>query len=137
MTHFHALVWLDHHEAKVFHLNETEVECERVHSTHPHQHLHHKANAGDSGHAPPDKEYLQHVSKALAHSGAILITGPGGAKTELTTYMRCHVPELASRVRGVQTVDHPTDGELVALGRSFFKANDRMHFQCEASLYEE
>jgi stalled ribosome rescue protein Dom34 len=136
MNHFHALVWLDHREAKVFHLNEIEAECERVHSSHPNQHLHHKANAGDSGHAPLDKEFLHRVSQALAHSGAILIAGPGSAKTELTSYIESNAPEIASRVCGVKTVDHPSDGELIALARSFFKANDRMHFQ-SAAHHEE
>lgn len=127
--HYHALVWIDHHEAKVFQFDATDVEHTTIHSSHPHQHLHHKANSGDSGHAPLDKEFLKHVAASVAQAGAILITGPASAKTELATYIGQTSPELAKRISGVESLDHPTDGELVAFGRSFFKADDRMHSQ--------
>jgi stalled ribosome rescue protein Dom34 len=128
-NHYHALVWIDHREAKVFHFNTTEADVTTIRSSHPNQHIHHKANSGDSGHAPVDKEYLNHVTKALAHAGAILITGPANAKTELAAYIKHSEPGLAARISGVETLDHPTDGALVALGRKFFRADDRMHAQ--------
>ena len=125
-NHFHAMVWIDHREAKVFHFNATESELAVIHSTHPDQHLHHKANSGDSGHAPVDKDYLRHVTAELANAGAILITGPAGAKTELSVYIKDHVPALVPKISGVETLDHPTDGVLLAHGRKFFRADDRM-----------
>ncbi len=127
--HYHALVWIDHREAKVFEFNATEVDRKVIGSTHPGEHLHHKANAGDSGHAPLDKQFLRHVSKAVASAGAILITGPASAKKELQRLIEEEQPELAKRISAVQTVDHLSDGDLVALGRTFFKADDRMHAQ--------
>ena len=130
-NHYHALVWIDHREAKVFHFNATEAERTTVRSSHPDQHIHHKANSGDSGHAPVDNDYLNHVAHALAQAGAILITGPASAKTELVTYIKRTDPGLAQRISGVETLDHPTDGALVALGRTFFKADDRMHLQSQ------
>jgi stalled ribosome rescue protein Dom34 len=128
-SHYHALVWIDHREAKVFQFNATEVDRAIVRSTHPDQHIHHKANAGDSGHAPVDQEFLKRVAQALSHAGAILITGPANAKTELVSYIKRVQPQLAKRISGVETLDHPTDGALVALARTFFKADDRMHPQ--------
>jgi hypothetical protein len=127
--HYHALVWLDHREARIFHFNPNEAERETVRSTHPNQHIHHKSNTGDSGHAPVDNEYLKHVTAALIEAGAILITGPANAKTELASYIHQHHPELAKRISGVEPLDHPTDGELLNKARSFFKADDRMHSQ--------
>lgn len=59
----------------------------------------------------------------------ILITGPAGAKTELVTYIKRTHPNVATRSSGVETLDHPTDGALLAHARTFFKADDRMHFQ--------
>jgi hypothetical protein len=44
-------------------------------------------------------------------------------------YIRKHQPHLGERISGVETLDHPSDGALVALARSFFKADDRMHPQ--------
>jgi stalled ribosome rescue protein Dom34 len=128
-NHYHALVWIDHREAKVFQFNTTDVNRATVRSTHPDQHIHHKANAGDSGHAPVDQEFFKRVAQAISQAGAILITGPANAKTELVSYLKRVQPHLAERISGVETLDHPSDGALVALARSFFKADDRMHPQ--------
>ncbi len=128
-NHYHALIWIDHREAKVFQFDATDADREVIASTHPQQHLHHKANSGDSGHTPIDKEFLRHVSQAVATAGAILITGPAGAKKELASFIEAEHPDIAKRISGVQTVDHPTDGALIALGRAFFKGDDRMHAQ--------
>ena len=134
MSHYyHASIWIDHHQAKVFHFNAAQAERVVVPSTHPTVHLHHKANAGDSGHAPVDHDYLKRVTQEVASAGAILITGPGSAKTELMTYLTQSHPALAAKVSAVEPVDHPTDGELLAHARKFFKADDRMHSQVHPS----
>jgi stalled ribosome rescue protein Dom34 len=127
--HFYAIVWIDHHEAKIFQFDAASVDSTAVRSSHPHQHIHHKANARDSGHAAIDKTYLKHVAEALASAGAILITGPANAKKELADYIERELPDLAKRVSGIETLDHPSDGALVAFARKFFKADDRMHSQ--------
>jgi stalled ribosome rescue protein Dom34 len=132
-SHFHALVWIDHHEAKVFHFNATDSQRTVVASTNPSLHVHHKANSGDSGHARVDTDFLENVVQALGQAGAILITGPASAKTELSSHIKRKHPAVASRISAVETSDHPTDGELVAHGRTFFKADDRMHWQSPAA----
>jgi len=121
----HALVWIDHHEAKIFQFDAGEVDSARVKSSDPHQHLHHKANSGDSGHAAVDTTFLEQVSHALRHAGSVLITGPASAKTELAAHIEKKAPELAKRIAGIQTLDHPTDGELLRLARAFFAKEDR------------
>jgi len=45
------------------------------------------------------------------------------------TFIRQKHPQLASRISAVETLDHPTDGELLAHGRRFFRADDRMRVQ--------
>jgi hypothetical protein len=128
-NHFHALVWLDHRIAKIFRFDGQSSESSTVHSTDPHVHLHHKANSGDSGNAPLDKGFLRNITAAMAGAGAILIAGPGSAKGELRTHVEHEHPEIAARISAVQTLDHPSDGELLAYGRDFFKADDRMRSQ--------
>lgn len=127
--HHHALVWIDHHEAKIFQFNATEVDRERVRSAHPHQHIHHKANARDSGHVPVEEGYLERVAQAIVGAGAILITGPADAKKELAAHIQRVHPDLGKRISAVETLDHPTDEKLLALARKFFRADDRMHAQ--------
>ena len=58
-----------------------------------------------------------------------MIVGPASAKTELAAHLAAYAPDLSSRVSIVEAVDHPSDGELVALARKFFRANDRMNTQ--------
>jgi stalled ribosome rescue protein Dom34 len=128
-AHFHALVWIDHREAKVFHFDADSSQSVTVHNSHAHQNLHHKANSSDSGHVAVDKEYLHRVVAELATAGAVLIVGPGSAKAELSTYVQQHDPKLAAKISAVESIDHPTDGQLLAHARKFFVADDRMHWQ--------
>lgn len=121
----HTLVWIDHREAKLFHFDATDVERTVIRSAHPDQHIHHKANSPDSGHAGVDVDFLKRVTQAIAATDSILITGPANAKVELAAYIRDTQPELGANIRGVEPLDHPTDGELLNLGRRFFRPEDR------------
>jgi stalled ribosome rescue protein Dom34 len=131
-NYYHALIWIDHHQAKIYQFNVQEFAQSKVQSTNPHLHLHHKANTRGSGHAAVDHAFLEQVAKAISDSEAILITGPASAKDELAAHIRAHHPELAKHISGIEALDHPTDGELLALGRRFFRADDRMHWQSRA-----
>ena len=127
--HYHAVVWLDHSEAKVFYVETDKVDRLVVKTHAAGHHMQHRANITGSGHRGVDKKYFQRVSEALTHTGAILITGPANTKLELKNYLAEHYPDLSKRVSAVETVDHPSDNQLVALARKFFKADDRMHAQ--------
>jgi len=129
MEHFHYLVWIDHQLARIMSFNEQTSEARTLHSARGAEHLHHKANARDSGHVTVDHDFLEQVAQALQHAGAILITGPAGAKHELATHLKAKHPAIAARVSGVETVDHPSEGQLLALARKFFHGDDRMHAQ--------
>ena len=122
----HTLIWIDHQQARIFDFTATDDEHSVVRSTHPHQHLHHKANARDSGHAQVDTAFLERVTQALASSDSVLICGPGNARHELAAHIRMTNPRLAACIRGVEPLDHPSDGQLLQLGRAFFKPADRL-----------
>jgi len=128
-NHYHAFIWIDHRLAKVFHFNTDVHDIDLVHSSHPGQHIHHKANSGDSGHAAVDKNFLERVVQAVAGAGAILIAGPGAAKTELHTHIKHLHPQMVEKISAVEALDHPSDGELLAHARRFFRADDRMRKQ--------
>ncbi len=127
--HYHAVIWIDHHEARVFHFNPTDVERLVLHPDHPTRHIHHKANSIGSGHAAEDRNFLQAIIGSVTDAGAVLITGPGEAKNALVKQIDQHAPRLMKIIAGVETVDHPSDGELVAHARHYFKAADRMQPQ--------
>ena len=126
VPYYHAVVWIDHHEARVFHVNSAEVGRLVLHPDHPTRHIHHKANSIGSGHAAEDQDFLQAVAQAIAGAHAVLITGPANEKTELVKHIQRHDPQVAKNIVGVETVDHPSDDELVAHARKYFTAEDRM-----------
>ena len=129
-NHYHAAVWIDHHEARVFHFNVTDVDEIVVHPEHPTRHIHHKANSIGSGHACEDHAFFQDVVSAIGGASAVLISGPANAKTELIKQIRRHDPQFIERIAAVETVDHPSDdGAFVAHARRYFRAADRMTAQ--------
>ena len=128
-AHNHSVVWIDHHEARIFHFSADEVDSLTVRPNDPHVHIHHKANAIGSGHSPEDKAFLSAVVDAIGGSKAILITGPGVAKTALVKHIARYAPTMMAHVAGVETVDHPADGVLIAHARTYFKTADLMTAQ--------
>ena len=66
-------------------------------------------------------------AELLQPYNAIVIVGPGTARTEFAGYLSEHQPKLAKRVWGIEPMDHPTDPQIVAAVRKFFHAADRMH----------
>ena len=124
--HYHAVIWIDHREARIFHFTPTDVERLVLHPDRPTKHIHHKANSIGSGHAAEDQNYLHAVVDSIADAGAVLITGPANAKTELVKHIHQHDPMRMKIIAGVETVDHPSDAALVAYAKKYFKASDRM-----------
>jgi stalled ribosome rescue protein Dom34 len=127
MSHAHVCVWIDHREAKVFGIGLEGADEERVVEPGPHHHIHRKADHVGKGKAPPDHGFFDAVAETLASARAILIAGPGQARDELAAYLNLHHPAVARRVWGVEAMDHPTDREIVATARQFFRNADRMH----------
>jgi hypothetical protein len=124
--HNHSVVWIDHHEARVFHFSAEDVEKLTVQPNDPHVHIHQKTNMAGSGHASEDQDFFHEVVEAIGASKAILITGPGLAKTALVKHIARHDPTLLEQIAAVETVDHPSDGALLAHARAYFKTADLM-----------
>jgi stalled ribosome rescue protein Dom34 len=126
MSHYHAVVWLDHNEARVMHVSPDDIEKSVVNPAVPHRNLHRKRGSVSGSRQPEDQHYYHEIVEALAGAAEILIVGPGQAKLELIKHMRAHDNEASTRVVGVETVDHPSDAQLVAFARKYFVAKDRM-----------
>ena len=125
-AHYHAVIWIDHHEARVFHINPTEVDTLVLHPHNPTLHIHHKANSIGSGHVQADNEFLHAVAASVADAGAVLITGPANAKAQLVKHIDQHDPKLMKVIAGVETVDHPSDSELLSYAKHYLMASDRL-----------
>jgi hypothetical protein len=122
----HAVVWIDHTEAHIMSFNKDESEGKHVHSHATHKNLHHKANTVGSGHEAESQAYYHDVAGALAPAREILIVGPSSAKLFLLKHLQKHDPAVAAKVVGVETVDHPSDKQLLAHARHYFLGADRM-----------
>lgn len=116
MNTFHAAVWIDHKQAKVFHVEEERFDEALIHA--PNGHVHRDA--------PTAERYYHQVAEALTKAGEILVLGPGSAKLELIKHIHKHHHALVDKIIGVETVDHPTDRQIVAFIRKYFHAEDRM-----------
>ncbi|HZP19315.1 MAG TPA: translational machinery protein [Bauldia sp.] len=121
MEHRHVAVWLDHESARLFALTFDKSEGWKVRSAHHHVHRHHKAGLGDAGRAPVDADYFDRLAASLADAGEILIFGPSTAKSEFVAFLHARHPAIAKRVVGVETLDHPSDGEFVGHARKHFR----------------
>jgi stalled ribosome rescue protein Dom34 len=126
MSHNHAVVWIDHAEARIMQISPDDVEKSIVQPANPHQHLQHKRGSVSGGREPEDQHFYHAVVEALGAAQEILIVGPGQAKLNLIKHMHAHDHDVENRVVGVETVDHPSDGELVSFARKYFVAKDRM-----------
>lgn len=126
MSHYHAVVWLDHSEAHVMHISPDDVEKSVVHPANPHKKLHSKSGTVGSGKSAEDHHYYHSIVEALKGAQEILVVGPAQAKLQLIKHIQSHDRDMSDKVVGVETVDHPTDAQLVAYARKYFVAKDRM-----------
>jgi stalled ribosome rescue protein Dom34 len=126
MQSYHAAAWLDHLTARIFFFDREASEVQTLTTTLPHHQLHNKAGTVEGKRNPPDNTFYDEVTAHLEPAREWLILGPGSAHDELAAHIRSCYPQLAGRIVGVATVDHPTDNQIVAHARSFFRAADRM-----------
>ncbi|MGE0803395.1 MAG: hypothetical protein AB7G13_27380 [Lautropia sp.] len=119
MTKRHAIVWLDHHEARVLQFDADSVDTTRVAS-----HAHNTRQHGST--VRTEHEFFADVCAALADIPEILVAGSKTALADMHHYADKHRPETSRRIVGYEVVDHPSDNQLVAMARAFFLKFDRM-----------
>lgn len=117
MSTFHAVVWLDHSEAHVLMFDREHIESQRIKSRSHHKH---------SGKANDSNSFFADVAQALAGSREVLLTGPGLARNQLRDWINTHQSALADTIVDSVSSDHPSDGQLVALARQYFRKFDNM-----------
>ena len=126
MSYVHAIVWLDHLSARIFAFSDGDGETIPIESQSEQRQLHRKSGKPGSGHSPDDVAFFGDIITVVADVREILITGPGTAKLAFRRYVEQRHHELARRIVGVETIDHPSDGELAAYGRKYFRRVDQL-----------
>jgi stalled ribosome rescue protein Dom34 len=122
----HAVTWIDQREARVFHVHPDATDATTVLARQHYLHRHPKGRGEAIEHPDDAHRFFAEVAKTLAEVDALLIVGPSSAKLEFFKYLHEHDRKLAARVTGVESADHPTDGEIVARAKDAFVASDHM-----------
>ena len=125
--HYHAVVWIDHKQARIFHFNveeadKTLVKDHVVRDIHPRE-----KRTGQR--VEENKPFFEDVAQAIADAGAILIVGPAQEKDFFAKFLAEKHPAIRTHVEGVEKADHPTDGELLDFARRYVKGADHMRPQ--------
>jgi hypothetical protein len=122
--HFHAVVWIDHKQARILQFNVDEADRAVVRD-HVARDL--QAREPRTGHRiEENKPYFEDVAAAIADAGAVLIVGPAQEKDFFAKFLAAKHPAIRANVEGIEKADHPTDGELIDFARRYAKAADRM-----------
>jgi len=118
-------IWIDHNEARVFHVEGDSAGADAIWAANHHIHRHPKAQELRAHNHPNDEvRFFDAVIAVVADCEEILLMGPSVTKLHLLRYAQTHAPAVAARVVGLETADHPTDRQLIAHIRHYFH-NDR------------
>ena len=117
MSTFHAVIWMDHEEAHVVMFDREHIEALRIKSRSHHKH---QGKTGDNS------TFFADVASALTGCREVLLAGPGMARNQFRDWSNTHQKVLAETIVDSVPADHPTDGQLVAMARQYFKRFDMM-----------
>jgi stalled ribosome rescue protein Dom34 len=122
----HVAVWLDHKEAHVFEIHLEKVKELVMAAPHRIHHKHPKGAEGGVKEHPEDaKRFFHEIARSLEGAEQVLVVGPSTAKLEFLRYVHAHDHALGAKIVGIETVDHPTDGQLVAYAKTYFERVER------------
>jgi stalled ribosome rescue protein Dom34 len=126
MNAHQTVVWLDHQEARIFGVDAEKLKQETVAAPKHHFHRHPKGSTAEHHHPGDGAHFFKEIAAALTESDEVLLLGPSTAKLEFLRYLTKQDHTLEEKVVGVETADHPSDGQLVAHARRYFdRSNSR------------
>lgn len=124
-THRAVVVLLDHMRARIIYLDDAPVDGGVIETDWSSRQfrVHDRHAAGGSGRSRRVHDgYFTAVADAASRAEHVVLAGSGGAKAEFVLWAHEHRHPVAGRIHAVQTVDRPSDGELVALAREALHA---------------
>ncbi len=100
------LLWIDSEHAKIFSFLPEGLQKQEMKCTEPDKSEH----------------FFHQVAEHLTPAKEIIIVGPGLAKSHFKTHLeKHHHGNIAKNVVAIESMDHPTDPQIEAAGRKFFK----------------
>ena len=115
------VIWLDSEKAQIFDLKPSGIEKSQLKKSGMDHHTHSKKDhRGDSA----AEHFFRDLAKKLKGAEQVLVLGPGLAKNHFKTHLETHHDGLAKKIVGIENSDHPTDNQILATARKFFKTYD-------------
>lgn len=119
MPQAHAVVRIAHDSAQILEFDAEHLEVHKVRA-----HSHYTRQHGSA--VRTDHEFFAEVCKALQGVAEVLVTGTHLIQTDFRHYVGKHSPETAKHIVGWETVNQPSEAELVAFARKYFLKLDKM-----------
>ncbi len=114
------VVWMDSANAKIFHIAGENVEMSKAFRHDPDHHTHNKRDAKQKDSPKFFNDVADHLR---ATKDSVLLVGPGVSKNHFVAYLdEHHSGDVARRIVGTESMDHPTDPQIIAFARKFFPA---------------
>jgi hypothetical protein len=110
-------IWIDHEQARICHVAPNTLVTRPPHSIHRDPA---RSAVEAKDHPEATRRFFGEVSRSLGDTVGILIVGPSSAKHEFLRYLQMHDPSVELRIAGVETLDRPSDAQLIALANKHF-----------------
>jgi stalled ribosome rescue protein Dom34 len=130
----HVAVWMDGEEARVFHVRQKGFDEATVHSPKHRVHRHPKDDLTRTRNHPDDEHrFFRKLAGTLKDADRILVLGPSTAKLLFLRYLHRNDPGLEARIVGLETADHPSDGQMATQVRRYFWSHGAVAHQSQAA----
>lgn len=119
MAPIQAVLLIDHQNAQVMKLDAGPAAGGKLHA-----HKHNTRQHGSS--VRTEHEFFGEVCDSLVGINEVLVAGHHLAQADFRHYVEKHRSQIDKLIVGWETVDHPSEGQLLALARMFYDKHDRM-----------
>ena len=113
-----SAIWLDQEQANIFRFSDGKMEINHLKSMHQ-DHPTHRLDHLDQ--KRQESVFFAEAVACLTEATRVLILGPGNTKDHFHKYVTEHHADLGNKIGACETVDHPSDPQIAAHARSFFK----------------
>jgi stalled ribosome rescue protein Dom34 len=110
---------IDHNHAQVLQFDAEHLQSEKIKA-----HGHHTRQHGNV--VRTEHQFFSEVCDALAGIPEIIVAGGRAAQNDFKHYIGKHRPALMKQISAWETVDKPSEGQLLALAKKHFLKLDRM-----------
>lgn len=117
------VVWMDSENAHIFALGQNGITKSTLEKSGVE---HHTKNKKDH-HGDSDQEHFyRDLAENLKTADQLVIMGPGLGKSHFVNHLKSHHTNgLANKIIATENSDHPTDKQILAKAREFYKTYDK------------